>query len=425
MRCATALLVLTLSACATVPAAAPEVPVSQVGVAFDRNGNVGSFAEGLADPATGRVVTADDPVRVASISKLVVGVGVMRLVEQGRLDLDEDVSGRLGWNLRNPAFPDRPITLRQLLSHTSSVRDYEDQYAIPLGDTVQANMAPRTSWDSEHGPGDGFFTYSNLNFPIVASIVERVTGERFDLWMRREVIEPMKLDACYNWPTCSDAKVARAVVLTQGGKAVRDDLAGKRPDCPVFVDKGSCDLGRWKLGENGALFAPQGGLRISMNDLARVGRMLLDGGTLDGVRILSPKSVEAMLSPVWRFDGRNGDTDKGFYCAYGLAVQLTPTGTQGCKDDPAGDGIFRVGHAGDAYGVRSGLWIDRLQGTGVAYFVSGLSDDPPRGRSAYRAAEEAVLRKSLQLAGKGLPCGARRKRTKVVDALHCRYAKRD
>ena len=425
MRCATALLVLTLSACATVPAAAPEVPVSQVGVAFDRNGNVGSFAEGLADPATGRVVTADDPVRVASISKLVVGVGVMRLVEQGRLDLDEDVSGRLGWNLRNPAFPDRPITLRQLLSHTSSVRDYEDQYAIPLGDTVQANMAPRTSWDSKHGPGDGFFTYSNLNFPIVASIVERVTGERFDLWMRREVIEPMKLDACYNWPTCSDAKVARAVVLTQGGKAVRDDLAGKRPDCPVFVDKGSCDLGRWKLGANGALFAPQGGLRISMNDLARVGRMLLDGGTLDGVRILSPKSVEAMLSPVWRFDGRNGDTDKGFYCAYGLAVQLTPTGTQGCKDDPAGDGIFRVGHAGDAYGVRSGLWIDRLQGTGVAYFVSGLSDDPPRGRSAYRAAEEAVLRKSLQLAGKGLPCGARRKRTKVVDALHCRYAKRD
>ena len=425
MRCATALLVLTLSACATVPAAAPEVPVSQVGVAFDRNGNVGSFAEGLADPATGRVVTADDPVRVASISKLIVGVGVMRLVEQGRLDLDEDVSGRLGWNLRNPAFPDRPITLRQLLSHTSSVRDYEDQYAIPLGDTVQANMAPRTSWDSKHGPGDGFFTYSNLNFPIVASIVERVTGERFDLWMRREVIEPMKLDACYNWPTCSDAKVARAVVLTQGGKAVRDDLAGKRPDCPVFVDKGPCDLGRWKLGENGALFAPQGGLRISMNDLARVGRMLLDGGTLDGVRILSPKSVEAMLSPVWRFDGRNGDTDKGFYCAYGLAVQLTPTGTQGCKDDPAGDGIFRVGHAGDAYGVRSGLWIDRLQGTGVAYFVSGLSDDPPRGRSAYRAAEEAVLRKSLQLAGKGLPCGARRKRTKVVDALHCRYAKRD
>jgi CubicO group peptidase (beta-lactamase class C family) len=335
------------------------------------------------------------------------------------------VSRQLGWTLRNPAFPDRPITLRQLLSHTSSVRDFEDQYAIPLGNSVQAVMAAPTSWDLKHGPGDNYFTYSNLNFPIVASIVERVTGERFDLWMRREVIEPMKLDACYNWPTCSDAKVARAVVLTQDGKAVRDDLAGKRPDCPVFVDKGPCDLGRWKLGENGALFSPQGGLRISMNDLARVGRMLLNGGMLDGVRILSPQSVEAMLRPAWRFDGGNGNTDKGFYCAYGLAVQLLPTRMTGCRDDPAGDGIFRIGHAGDAYGLRSGLWIDRLQGTGVAYFVSGLSDDPPRGRSAYRAVEEAALRKSLQLAGKSLPCGARRKRTKVVDALHCRYASRD
>ena len=425
MRCATALLALTLSACATVPEAAPEMPLSQVGVAFDRNGNVGSFSEGVADPATGRAVTPDDPVRIASVSKLVVAVGVMKLVEKDRLDLDDDVSRQLGWTMRNPAFPDRPITLRQLLSHTSSVRDFEDQYAIPLGNSVQAVMAAPTSWALKHGPGDNYFTYSNLNFPIVASIVERVTGERFDLWVRREVIEPMKLDACYNWPTCSDAKIARAVVLTQGGKPVRDDLAGKRPDCPVFVDKGPCDLERWKLGENGALFSPQGGLRISMNDLARVGRMLLNGGLLDGVRILLPQSVEAMLRPAWRFDGRNGNTDKGFYCAYGLAVQLLPNRTAGCRDDPVGDGIFRVGHAGDAYGLRSGLWIDRLQGTGVAYFVSGLSDDPPRGRSAYRAAEEAALRKSLQLAGKSLPCGAKRKRTKVVDAMHCRYASRD
>ena len=57
----------------------------------------------------------------------------------------------------------------------------------------------------------------------------------------------MKIDACYNWPTCSDSAVARAVVLMQDGKAVRDDLHGKRPDCPVFVKDGdACDLNRWK-----------------------------------------------------------------------------------------------------------------------------------------------------------------------------------
>ena len=367
-------------------------------MAFDRTGELGSFADGLADPAAGRAVTPDDPVRIASISKLPVAIGVMKLVEQDRLALDHDVSRWLGWPLRNPAFPDRPITLRMLLSHTSSVRDGDDIYVIPLGGTLLATMAEPSAWDPERGPGEGWFTYANLNFPIVASIVERVTGERFDTWMRREVIDPMKLDACFNWPTCSDSVVARAVVLMQGGEAVRDDLHGRRPDCPVVpAADGSCDLDRWRPGENGALFSPQGGLRISARDLARIGRMLLNEGTLDGVRILSPHSVETLLAPAWTYDGGNGDTDDGFYCSYGLAVQRIPTPVPGCKDDPAGDGVARAGHAGDAYGLRSGLWIDRASGTGVAYFVTGLSDDPPRGRSAYRAAEEEAMRRALAL----------------------------
>ena len=414
------LALLALTGCVTHQAVS-ERPVSQAGVAFDRNGEIGSFAQGLADPATGRAVTTDDPVRVASISKVVVAVGVMKLVERGKLDLDRDVAPWLGWSLRNPAFPNRPITLRMLLSHTSSVRDHDDQYAIPLGHTVRAVMAEPTSWDVKHGPGEGYFTYSNLNFPIIASIMERVTGDRFDLWMRREVIEPMKLDACFNWPTCSDATVARAAVLMQDGKPVRDDLGGKRPDCDVYLEYGPCDLARWKLGENGALFSPQGGLRISMRDLARVGRMLLNGGTLDGVQILSPQSVDALLVPAWRFNGSNGDTDKGFYCSYGLASQQIPTRSSGCNDDPSGDGIPRVGHAGDAYGLRSGLWIDRTHGTGVAYFVTGLSEDPPRGKSAYRAAEEAAFVRSLQLA-RGGPCSMRRQRTKVAGVSRCRFA---
>jgi CubicO group peptidase (beta-lactamase class C family) len=285
-----------------------------------------------------------------------------------------------------------------LLSHTSSVRDYDDQYAIPLGSSVRAVMADVHSWDPKHGPVDGYFTYSNLNFPIVASIVELATGERFDHWMRREVLEPLKLDACYNWPTCGDPAVARAVVLMQDGEAVRDDIGGKRPNCPVFITEGqACDLSRWRLGENGALFSPQGGLRISARGLARTGRMLLNGGTLEGVRILSPQSVETIVTPIWQFNGRNGATDKGFYCSYGLATQQIPTSRRGCDDDPAGDGVPRVGHAGDAYGLRSGLWIDRARGTGVAYFVTGLPEDPPRGRSAYRAAEEAAFRRALSL----------------------------
>lgn len=377
----------------------PPPPLAQAGVAFDRSGEVAAFADGIADPQSGRAATPDDPVRIASVSKTVVAIGVMKLVEAGKLNLDSDVSQWLGWPLRNPAFPDRPVTLRQLLSHTSSIRDHDDQYVVPLGGSLRPVMAEPTSWDLEHGPGDGFFTYSNMNLPIVASVVERVTGERFDIWMRANVIEPMKLDACFNWPTCSDAAVARAVQLSApDGTPVRDDLHGRRPTCPVYVEAPTpCDLKLWRLGENGALFAPQGGLRISARDLARVGRMLLDGGTLDGVRILSPQSVETLLVPVWRFDGRNGNTDHGFYCTYGLATHAIPTPLGQCADDPVGDGIVRVGHAGDAYGLRSGLWLDRARGTGVAFFVTGLGDDPPRGRSAFRAAEEQAFVRALAL----------------------------
>ena len=386
-----------LSGCTTIRL--PPAAVAEASVAFDRSGEVAAFAAGTADPATGRVVTPDDPVRIASISKLVVAIGVMKLVEAGKLDLDADVSSYLGWSLRNPAFPDRRITLRQLLSHTSSVRDGDDIYVIPLGGTLRETMADPTGWDARNAPGAGYFTYANLNFPIVASIIENVTQERFDGVMRRDVLDPMKIDACFNWPRCSDRAVARAVVLTQGGEVVRDDLGGKRPDCDVVpAADGSCDIpGTWRPGVNGALFSPQGGLRISARGLGRIGRMLLNGGMLDGVRILSPQSVQALLTPAWRFDGSNGDTDRGFYCTYGLAAQIIPTRVRGCDDDPAGDGVTRVGHAGDAYGLRSGLWIDPVRGTGVAYFVTGLAEDPPRGRSAYRATEELAFSRALSL----------------------------
>jgi len=390
---------LLLAACATTPRTA-QPPSARVALVFDLHGERGAFADGFADPATGRLVTPDDPVRIASVSKLVVAIGVMRLVEQGRIELDRDVTSYLGWNVRNPAFPGRVITLRMLLSHTSSLRDGDDAYVIPLGGSLERALADPTVWDSAHPPGNGYFAYANFNFPVVAAAMEVVTGERFDVWMRREVLAPMKLDACFNWPTCSDAAVARAAVLTQDGNPVRDDLHGKRPQCPVVpAADGSCDLGSWRPGENGALFSPQGGLRISARDLARIGRMLLNGGTIDGVRILSPQSVEAMIGPDWSYGGSNGsrEGESETICRYGLAVHHLATRLPGCADDPGGEGRQWIGHSGDAYGLRSGLWIDRQRGVGIAYFVTGLTDDPPRGRSAFREAEEKAFHDAVRL----------------------------
>ncbi|MBA3879717.1 MAG: serine hydrolase [Sphingobium sp.] len=366
-------------------AAATPLPAS-AGVRFERDRIVARFAEGEADRATHRPVTADDPVRVASISKLAVALAVMRLVERGTLDLDRDVSTYLGWRLRNPAFPDAPITLRQLLSHTSGVRDAAG-YVTPLDGDLAARMAEPGAWDAAHGAG--YFAYANLNYPLVAAVMEGATATRFDRIMADQVFEPLKIAGCFNWSTCGPEAARHAVVLYRaGGKVALDDLHGRPPACPGNpAQDGSCDLARYRLTHSSGFFSPQGGMRIAPTGLARIGAALIRPG------YLSAASLAAMTRPVWRYDGQNGDIEGGFYCAFGLGVMFIGSGNPqpACRDDLFGDGKTRIGHAGEAYGLRSGLWVDPTTGKGIAFYTTAVADDAPRGRSAYTQREEAMV----------------------------------
>ena len=361
-------------------------------VAFSAAGLRTVYTAGEADRSTHRRVGADDPVRVASISKLVTALGVMRLVDAGQLNLDRDVSDYLGYRLRHPQFPNQAITLRLLLSHQSGLLDGADLYIIPLGTALQQRLADPAVWDAAHAPGAGWFHYTNLNYPVVASIMERATGERFDRLMQRLVLRPLKLDACFNWSGCSAAAVSRAAVLYRaGGEVAKDDLHGAVPACLVVAGPaGACDLARYVPGTNGSLFSPQGGLRISVNGLARIGQMLARRGR----GFISRRAYAELTRPQWRFDGRNGVGEggeaDGFFCAYGLAVQTIGTRAPGCRDDLLGDGRLRIGHAGAAYGLKSGLWLDPKTGRGAAFFTSAVADDAPPGRTAFTAAEEAA-----------------------------------
>jgi CubicO group peptidase (beta-lactamase class C family) len=391
------LLTLLASLIFAAPLQAQVLPAT-VAVAFDRQAIRPVMAEGLADRTTGRAVTADSPVRIASISKLVTTLGVLRLVDQGKLNLDRDVSDYLGWRLRNPAFPDQPITLRLLLSHQSSLRDGGERYIIPLGVTLRERVAEPAMWDAQHGPKVGWFAYSNINFPVAASVIERVTGERFDVAMGRLVLNPLKLDACFNWGAgCSAKAFRRATILYRdSGEVARDDLKGQPPLCPVVpAQDGSCDLTRYQPGQNGALFGPQGGLRIAMTDLAKVGQMLARGGK----GFLSARTFRELTRAQWQSGPNRGGIGEygesnGFFCAYGLGLQRIGDGGAGCKDDLFGDGRARIGHSGEAYGLRSGLWLDPKAGKGIAFFTSAVADDAPKGRSAFTAVEEAVVERA-------------------------------
>ncbi|MCU0729739.1 MAG: beta-lactamase family protein [Sphingopyxis sp.] len=389
----------SIRAQATPPAVAiseanAAMPAAAILISFDRTGAQQTrVLRGLADRSSGRALTADDPVRIASVSKLTVALGVMRLADQRRINLDADVSTYLGWRLRHPRYPNRVITLAMLLSHRAGMAD-GISYGLPLDGDLEAALRDPAAWDADRAPG-GAFAYANINFPVVAAAMEGATGERFDRLMHRLVFAPLRIDACFNWVTCSDAAVARHVVLYRPTQLVaRDDLGGARPACPVApASDGSCDLSQYRLARNGSSFGPQGSLRISARGLATIGEMLLRGGD----RFLTPRSFRRLtqMQPVAPLRsvsvGEGGEGE--FFCRYGLAMQQLATPRSGCRDDPVGDGRMRIGHAGDAYSLLSGLWVDMERGTGMAYFLTESPEigAPPGTRSAFRASEEALI----------------------------------
>jgi CubicO group peptidase (beta-lactamase class C family) len=334
-------------------------------VEFDTRSVTATSIAGEAG-VVGRNVGIDDPVRVASISKLVGALAVMRLVDQGKIVLDRDISDYLGWRVRNPAFPDKPITMRQLLTHRSGIRDTVD-YIIPLDGSLDKVLADPKAWEAKHKPG-AYFSYANLNSPLIAVVVERVTRERFDTAVARLVLKPLKIDACFNWGDgCSPGRRAQAVTLLRtNGDLARDAATTGADPCPVSpASNGSCDLALYPLGKHGSAFSPQGGLRISPQGLVKIGQVLLKKGR----PLLSQSAFAEMTKVQWRFDGSNGDDDKGYFTAYGLGIHMHKDST----------GRLWLGHVGEAYAFRGGFWLDMKAKSGFMRYTTMVPENTAVG----------------------------------------------
>lgn len=343
----------------------------------------------------------DTRVRTASISKVFAAIGAMRLVEQGKLDLDKDISEYLGFEVRNPNYSDIPITCRMLMSHTSSLED-GTIYSIPPEYSIQEFFSPEGKYwlNGEHfaNSDDGvdrspgvYFHYCNLNFGVLGTIIECVSGQRFDEYMKANVLEPMGIGASYN-PGDFDAEEIRKLSpiyqKQSGGQwdaagpyvAQIDDYRGQVQDHdkvlitnPELQDEIILtSLEGYQLGTNATLFSPQGGLRISPNEMKTLIALFLNGGTVNGVQILKPESVDAMFTPQWNYDEarNNGNTYDGLMCSYGLAIQ-TMTGEFGDKF-VSDRKIVLAGHFGEAYGLLAGVFMDRETGTVIYYMMNGM-----------------------------------------------------
>ena len=367
-------------------------------------------------PARSRPADHRTLYRIASLSKLVTTLGVMRLRGSGLLDLDCDVSDYLGWRLRNPHFPEDPITLRMLLSHTSSLRDDAGYYwEAALGVHLQDVLVPGGTrygtgamWAANAKPG-AYFQYANLPWGVVGTIIERVTGERFDRAMQRLVLEPLGLHGGFHPVDFSAVDLANIATLyrkriEKDGREIWnpsgpwvpqvDDYRSERPVPRAVPD--------YEIGTNGTLFGPQGNCRLSAAGLAIIMQMLMRDGVHAGKPFLKPSFVALMRTPQWRHDGTgaNGNNTFGSHRelmnAWGQGMQLfLDRGGPGTGDRLVeGGGFAGVGHLGDAWGLTSALVFDPRTRNGMIFLTGGPGFDPETHPGTYGSMyrhEERIL----------------------------------
>ncbi|MCC7681649.1 serine hydrolase [Janthinobacterium sp. FW305-128] len=352
-----------------------------------------------ATPAENLPVTPATLFRIASVSKMMTTVGLMRLVEQGKLSLDQDVGIYLGFSLRNPHFPLQPLTLRSLLSHTSSLRDAGGYAWGPersLRDVFTAGGD--AMWDSSAAPGR-YFTYSNLNWGVIGTVMEQVTGERFDLLMRRLLLDPLDVRGGYHPAAFSQAELADTATLYRKRTLETEEW---RPHGPWIAQADDFDqhpptgLANYVIGSNATVFSPTGGLRISAAGLGTVMQMLLDGGRYQGKQLLQPASIALMFGRQWQLapDGCNGNSERGLYRVWGLGNQQFDADIEQGNGLVEGASFTAVGHLGDAYGLVSAFVLDFKHKNGMVMLVGGTGSDPERYPGTYSAmgrSEELIL----------------------------------
>ncbi|GAK57094.1 beta-lactamase [Candidatus Vecturithrix granuli] len=322
---------------------------------------------GLAQRERQVPMTADTKCRVASISKPVTATALMQLYEQGQLDLNVDVSQYLGFPFRNPNFSDIPITLKHLLTHTSGLRDGSTYDEFLLQTTLQPEPGPITDillpegrfyhedlWSPDFAPGDpDGWEYCNLASGVLATIIERISGEYFQPYCKTHIFDPLGMTCAY-LPQDLPPDTILATIYRYDEDAghfssTYDDYTQRPPVRIPYYE--------FPLGYNGSLYSPQGGLRASVNDLSHFLLMQMNRGEYCGVRILRPETVALMHQVHW-----SGYGEQGRYRQKGLQFHLT---------DHLVSGVNLLGHAGDAYGLIGNMYCDREYQFGVIFLMNG------------------------------------------------------
>jgi CubicO group peptidase (beta-lactamase class C family) len=286
-----------------------EIPGAVVFIA--RDGNIAYHrAYGVRNTETGEPLRPDDIFRIASQSKAITSLAVMMLWEEGRFLLDDPVSRYIAefadptvltaFNAADTTYETEPatseITIRQLLTHTSGIdyavigsEAFNAIYAkagVPSGigsdeDRIGDKMSLLATLPLKHQPGERF-TYG-LNTDVLGYLVEVLSGQPFDEFLRTRIFDPLGMDD--TWFYLPNGKHDRLVTLHDGKSGTAVPIDGEaydeNPAYPTF---------------DGTYFSGGAGLSSTVVDYAVFLQLFLNGGEYAGVRLLSPKTVALMLT---------------------------------------------------------------------------------------------------------------------------------
>ncbi len=308
----------------------------------------------------------DDVMRIASISKSFTATSLMQLVDKGIISLDDDVSELIGFQVRNPHHPDVPITLRMVLSHTASIKDKEDYFTLDhlnpavYGDCIESYY--------EYKPGEGY-NYSNMGLNLAGTILEKVSGVRFDDYVRENVIWKLGLYGGHNIDSLDASKFA----------LIYNKIDGEYVESAGAYRSRSEDMPGYVFGYSSPIFSPTGGVKISAHDLAVYMMMHMNYGEYNGVRIISEESAKAMQTPVWMIKNKGEDQ-------YALCLKEFVNYIDDEKYNQPGS--YPVGHTGGAYGLNSIMIWSPADGWGIVAMTNGYTS--VEGKSFLKSITNAI-----------------------------------
>ena len=296
---------------------------------------------GLKSIENNEPLTDEHIFRIASISKSFSATSILQLAEAKKLSLEDDFSNLVGFKIRNPKYPNTVITLKMVMSHTSSINDSQGYFNL---DVINPNKNP--DWAkcyNDYEPGTGY-EYCNLNYNMVGTVIEKISGERFDQYVKHHVLDPLKLYGGYCVDSLDNRRFATLYAY--------DSATKKFSPSPSAYAPRREEISHYVMGYSTPIFSPTGGMKISATDLATYMTMHMNGGNYKGVRILSKKSTALMQTPIADEEG------------YGLAISNL---------DDLIPGKRMTGHTGSAYGLYSAMFFQPKEKFGIVVITNGCN----------------------------------------------------